>query len=216
MLRFGHVFAGQIRKVLCLGAHCDDIEIGAGGMLMTLIELNPAVEIHWHVFGGTTERNPETRKAAAAILGGASQTKLGFSQYRNSFFPAQIAAIKEDVEGLKRDLTPDLVVTHCRDDLHQDHRVIHELSWNAFRDHLLLEYEIPKYDGDLGRPNFYVPVSEAIARRKVDTLIQCFVSQRERRWFTADLFLALLRLRGMECNSPSGLAEAFYVRKISL
>lgn len=216
MLRFGQTFAGQIRTVLCLGAHCDDIEIGAAGLMMSLIEHNPGIEVRWHVFGGTGERAAETRNAAAVLLDGAARSEVEFSDFRNSYFPAQVAAIKDEVEKLKLSLRPDLVLTHCRDDLHQDHRIVNELTWNAFRDHLLLEYEIPKYDGDLGRPNFYVPLTEPVARRKVDTLMECFVSQRERHWFAPDLFMALMRLRGMECNSPSGLAEAFHVRKISL
>lgn len=216
MLRFGQTFAGQIRTVLCLGAHCDDIEIGAAGLMMSLIEHNPGIEVHWHVFGGTGERAAETRNAAAVLLDGAARSEVEISDFRNSYFPAQVAAIKDEVEKLKLSLRPDLVLTHCRDDLHQDHRVVNELTWNAFRDHLLLEYEIPKYDGDLGRPNFYVPLTEPVARRKVDTLMECFVSQRERHWFAPDLFMALMRVRGMECNSPSGLAEAFHVRKISL
>lgn len=216
MLRFGQTFAGQIRTVLCLGAHCDDIEIGAAGLMMSLIEHNPGIEVRWHVFGGTGERAAETRNAAAVLLDGAARSEVEFSDFRNSYFPAQVAAIKDEVEKLKLSLRPDLVLTHCRDDLHQDHRIVNELTWNAFRDHLLLEYEIPKYDGDLGRPNFYAPLTEPVARRKVDTLMECFVSQRERHWFAPDLFMALMRLRGMECNSPSGLAEAFHVRKISL
>lgn len=216
MLRFGQTFAGQIRTVLCLGAHCDDIEIGAAGLMMSLIEHNPGIEVRWHVFGGTGERAAETRNAAAVLLDGAARSEVEFSDFRNSYFPAQVAAIKDEVEKLKLSLRPDLVLTHCRDDLHQDHRIVNELTWNAFRDHLMLEYEIPKYDGDLGRPNFYVPLTEPVARRKVDTLMECFVSQRERHWFAPDLFMALMRLRGMECNSPSGLAEAFHVRKISL
>lgn len=216
MLRFGQTFAGQIRTVLCLGAHCDDIEIGAAGLMMSLIKHNPDIEVRWHVFGGAGERAAETRNAAAVLLDGAARSEVEFSDFRNSYFPAQVAAIKDEVEKLKLSLRPDLVLTHCRDDLHQDHRMVNELTWNAFRDHLLLEYEIPKYDGDLGRPNFYVPLTEPVARRKVDTLMECFVSQRERHWFSPDLFMALMRLRGMECNSSSGLAEAFHVRKISL
>jgi LmbE family N-acetylglucosaminyl deacetylase len=216
VLRFGQLFARQIRTVLCLGAHCDDIEIGAAGLLMSLIEHNPLIEVHWHVFGATEERAAETRRAAAVLLDGAARSKVEVSGFRNSYFPAQIAAIKDEVEKVKLELQPDFVLTHCRDDLHQDHRVVNELTWNAFRDDLLLEYEIPKYDGDLGRPNFYAPLTEQVAQRKVDTLMACFASQRGRHWFKPDLFMALMRLRGMECNAPSGLAEAFYVRKISL
>jgi LmbE family N-acetylglucosaminyl deacetylase len=216
MIRLGGVFARQVGTVLCLGAHCDDIEIGAAGLLMSLIESNPQIEVQWHVFGATDQRADETRNAATALLKGAARSKIAFSRYSNSFFPAQIAAIKEEVEAVKLSTRTDLVVTHCRDDLHQDHRVVNELTWNAFRDHLVLEYEIPKYDGDLGRPNFYVPLTESVAKRKIDTLMGCFPSQRERKWFAPDLFMALMRLRGMECNSPSGLAEAFHVRKISL
>jgi LmbE family N-acetylglucosaminyl deacetylase len=216
MLRLQSAFASGVSRVLCLGAHCDDIEIGSAGFLMALIDANPKIEVRWHVFGGTEERAAETRKAAAEVLRGAARVQVDCSSHRNSFFPAAYAELKEEMESVKRDARPDLVLTHGRDDLHQDHRVINELTWNAFRDHLVLEYEIPKYDGDFGRPNFYAPLEETFARRKLDMLMECFPSQRERRWFTRDLFQGVMRLRGMECNAPSGLAEAFCVRKLSL
>jgi len=216
MLRLKSAFASGVSRVLCLGAHCDDIEIGSAGLLMSLIDANPKIEVRWHVFGGTEARSAETRKAAAAVLRGAARSQVECSSHRNSFFPAAYAEIKEEIERVKRDVQPDLVLTHCREDLHQDHRVVNELTWNAFRDHLVLEYEIPKYDGDIGRPNLYVPLDETLANRKLDMLMDCFPSQRERRWFTRDLFQGVMRLRGMECNSPSGLAEAFFVRKLSL
>lgn len=216
MLRLKSGFASGVGRVLCLGAHCDDIEIGSAGLLMSLIDANPKIEVHWHVFGGTDERMAETRKAAADVLHGAASAHVEFAGHRNSFFPAEYAALKEEMERIKGYVQPDLVLTHRRDDLHQDHRVINELTWNAFRDHLVLEYEIPKYDGDFGQPNFYVPLDETLVRRKVDMLMECFPSQRPRRWFTRDLFQAVLRLRGMECNSASGFAEAFFVRKLSL
>src|SRR6185312_15698057 len=197
MLRLKSAFASGVSRVLCLGAHCDDIEIGSAGLLMSLIDANPKIEVRWHVFGGTEARSAETRKAAAAVLRGAARSQVECSSHRNSFFPAAYAEIKEEIERVKRDVQPDLVLTHCRD-------------------HLVLEYEIPKYDGDIGRPNLYVPLDETLANRKLDMLMDCFPSQRERRWFTRDLFQGVMRLRGMECNSPSGLAEAFFVRKLSL
>jgi LmbE family N-acetylglucosaminyl deacetylase len=216
MLRLKSALTSSVSRVLCLGAHCDDIEIGSAGLLMTLIEANPRIEMHWHVFGGTDERMEETRHAAQEVLRGAARVRIDCSRHRNSFFPAAYAELKEDMERIKHEAQPDLVLVHCRDDLHQDHRAVNELAWNAFRDHLLLEYEIPKYDGDLGRPNFYVPLEETMVRRKLDTLMEWFPSQRQRRWFTRDLFQGLMRLRGMECNAPSGHAEAFHVRKLSL
>lgn len=201
------------RTVLCLGAHCDDIEIGAGGTILKLIRDYPELHFHWVVLSSDARRAAEAREAAAQFLLGVSSTVV-VKQFRNSFFPYIGAEIKEYFEQIKRDVNPDLVLTHYRHDLHQDHRVVCDLTWNSFRDHLILEYEIPKYDGDLGNPNCYVGLDEAICRRKVEILMRSFVSQKDKQWFTEDTFMALLRLRGIEANAPGRYAEAFYGRKI--
>jgi LmbE family N-acetylglucosaminyl deacetylase len=196
-------------RVLAIGSHADDIEIGCGGTLLRLVREVPELELHWVVLSAAGERADEARASAAAF--GAEVDVQGF---RDAFFRYG-PEVKEHFESLKR-LEPDVIFTHHDADRHQDHRLVAELTWNTFRDHLILEYEIPKYDGDLGTPNVFFAVEEEIARRKVELLLESFPSQAGKRWFTEDLFLALMRLRGMECNAPSGLAEAFYARKLSL
>jgi LmbE family N-acetylglucosaminyl deacetylase len=202
--------------VLAIGAHADDIEIGCGGTLLRLAAAYPAPEVYWVVLSATGERAAEARASADAFLEGAGRRTVVLREFRDGFLPYQGGAVKEFFEGLKREIAPDLILTHDRGDLHQDHRLLGELTWNTFRDHLILEYEIPKYDGGLGTPNVFVPLDAATCRRKVDALLRHFPSQRSKRWFTADLFLALLRLRGMEANAPDGYAEAFYARKLLL
>lgn len=202
-------------SILCLGAHCDDIEIGCAGAVMTILAVRPAA-VHWVVFSGDAVRRAEAVASATAILAGAAARRIEVHDFRESFFPGQAVDIKETFERLKAECAPDVVFTHCKDDHHQDHRVIAELTWNTFRNHLVLEYEIPKYEGDLGNPNVFVPVSRAVAERKVDGLLSCFPSQRRRSWFTAETFMALLRLRGVNANAPSGLAEGFHCRKLVL
>ena len=199
--------------VLCLGAHGDDIEIGCGGTLLSLRE-RPEVEFVWVVFTSDERRAAEVAASAASFLG--DRVHLEVLGHRDGFLPHQGAAVKEDFERLKGEIQPDLVFTHCREDLHQDHRLINELTWNTFRDHLVLEYEIPKWDGDLGRPQAFVSLGEDTAREKTRRLIEAYGSQRSKRWFTEELFLSLMRIRGMECNAPSGYAEAFHVRKLGL
>jgi LmbE family N-acetylglucosaminyl deacetylase len=202
--------------VLCLGAHSDDIEIGCGGTILTLLERHAQVSVRWVVFSATAERAREARECAAAFLARAGERQVVVKGYRDGFFPFQGAQIKDDFEALKREFSPDLVLTHYRDDRHQDHRLISDLTWNTFRDHLVLEYEIPKYDGDLGQPNLFIPLTESICTRKVQTLLENFRSQRAKQWFDEATFLAILRLRGMEANSPTRYAEAFYCRKAVL
>lgn len=204
----------QPRTVLCIGAHCDDIEIGCGGALQTLIERNPNLTVHWVIFGATEEREPESTAAAQRMLKGAKAAHVEQYGFRNSYMPYEGAGVKDAFDKLRPRIEPDLVFTHYRDDLHQDHRLLAELTLNTFRNHAILEYEIPKYDGDLGRPNLYVPISRAIAAAKVRCLMECFATQTSRPWFTEETFMALLRLRGIECASPSGLAEAFHARKL--
>jgi len=203
-------------QVLCLGAHCDDIEIGCGGTLLTLARDHHNVSIHWEVFSSTPEREHEARRSAAAFVSDICSTTLSIHQFRDGFLPYAAAELKECFERLKCEVRPDVIFTHYRDDLHQDHRVVSELTWNTFRNHLILEYEIPKYDGDLGRPNLFVPIEDAIRRQKIAMLLECYASQRARPWFSPEVFSALLRLRGMEANASSTYAEAFYCRKLCL
>jgi LmbE family N-acetylglucosaminyl deacetylase len=202
------------RRILVLGAHSDDIEIGCGGTILQLASGAPEVEVCWVVLSGSSERAAEARASADDFLEAVAHRTVHISDFRDGFFPYQGSEIKEFLENLKQGFSPDLVLTHQRADLHQDHRLVADLTWNTFRDHLILEYEIPKYDGDLGAPNVFVRLTKEIARRKVDLLLRGFPSQRTRRWFTEDVFLALLRLRGMESNAPDGYAEGFYGRKV--
>jgi LmbE family N-acetylglucosaminyl deacetylase len=197
-------------RVLAIGSHADDIEIGCGGTLLRLARELEALELHWVVLSADGERADEARASAEAF--GAEKEVLGF---RDAFFRYG-GEVKQFFEELKGRFDPDLVLTHHDADRHQDHRLVAELTWNTFRDHLILEYEIPKYDGDLGSPNVFFHLSQDIARRKVELLLDAFPSQREKRWFTEDLFLGLMRVRGMESNSPSGYAEGFYARKLSI
>lgn len=201
--------------VLCLGAHCDDIEIGCGATLLEWTRSRP-LRITWAVLSSGGERGEETRRAARRLLAGAASAEVEVFDHRDGFLPYHGAAVKDEFEALKSRLRPDLVLTHYRHDLHQDHRLVSELTYNTFRRHLVLEYEIPKIDGDLGNPNLYVEVSRESAAEKIDTLLQCYATQRPKDWFDEELFLALLRLRGMEAQSASGLAEAFHLRRARL
>ena len=210
----GH--AEDLRLVLCLGAHCDDIEIGCGGTLLRLTEEHPGLSVHWIVFSSTPLRAEEARLGAGRFLSGAGEKRVTIYEFADGFFPYHGAPIKECFESLKRDVSPDLVFTHYREDLHQDHRVVSELTWNTFRDHLILEYEIPKYDGDFGSPGLFTVLPESVCERKIDIILSCYRSQSAKRWFARDLFMSTLRLRGLEANSPTGLAEGFYCRKTVL
>lgn len=202
-------------QVLCLGAHCDDIEIGCGGtMLKLLAEYD--LKVTWVVFSSTPERAREATTSAKRFLKGARQSRVAIHHFRDGFLPASWSEAKELFERLKTQAAPDLIFTHHRHDLHQDHRLINELTWNTFRNHLVLEYEIPKYDGDLGQPNLFVPLTEAVCRRKIKHTIDSFKSQRAKPWFTEDTLRALLRLRGVESASPTNYAEAFHCRKLLL
>ena len=199
-------------RLLAIGAHPDDIEIGCCGTILKLLEEDALSAIGWVVLSGKGERADEAKASAEAVLSGVEEKQLMLCDYRDGFFPYDGGDIKEFFESLK-EFSPDIVLTHQRADLHQDHRVACELTWNTFRDHLILEYEVPKYDGDMGSPNLFVPLGEDLRRRKIDHLMTHFASQRPKRWFKDDLFSGLLRLRGMECNSPTSFAEAFYCRK---
>lgn len=206
--------AGRPLRLLCLGAHSDDIEIGCGGTVLTLLRRHERVAVRWVVFAAHDVRAREAQMSATAFLEGASERAIDIRQYRDGYFPFVGAQIKDDFEAIKLDYTPDLVLTHSRDDRHQDHRLIAELTWNTFRNHMILEYEIPKYDGDLGQPNFFVPLEPAECSEKMRIILDCFPSQRSRHWFDEETFRALMRLRGMEANAPSKYAEAFYCRKM--
>lgn len=203
-------------SILAIGCHPDDIEIGCGGTILHLIDSLPSVEICWVVLSARGERADEVRHSADAFLENAERRRVIVRDFRDGFFPYNGGQIKDFFEDLKLKISPDLIFTHFRNDLHQDHRVASELTWNTFRNHLILEYEVPKYDGDFGSPNVFFHLSESISNRKVENLLAFFQTQRERRWFTEDLFRSVLRLRGMESNSPSRNAEAFYGRKVVL
>ena len=203
-------------RLLCLGAHSDDIEIGCGGTILRIAAEIPGLVVRWIVFSGDERRGTEARNSAAAVLEHVTEKQIEVLGFRDGYFPTQHADIKDHFEALKRDFDPSLILTHRLNDAHQDHRLLAELTFNTFRDHLVLEYEIPKYDGDLGNPNFFVPLTRAQLQQKIDTISRHFVSQRGRNWFVDETFVAMARLRGIGCNAPEGVAEAFYVRKIVL
>jgi LmbE family N-acetylglucosaminyl deacetylase len=202
------------RTILCLGAHADDIEIGCGGTLLRLLAESPTIEVCWVVFGAAGERAREAEFSAGLFLAKAAARRVIVRSFRDSFFPYEGPAIKEALHEIARDVQPDLVFTHRLEDRHQDHRLLAELTWNALRNHVILEYEIPKYEGDLGHPNLYVPLDEATCRAKIETTHRTFATQHSKPWFTPDSLWGLLRLRGLECNSPSRYAEAFTCRKL--
>ena len=205
--------SGAALKVLCLGAHSDDIEIGSGGTILQLLKTHQKVEFTWVVFSAEGTRRKEAKESASAFLAGAAKKTVITKEFRDGFFPFIGSQIKEFFESLKVEANPDLILSHYRSDWHQDHRLVSELTWNTFRDHLIWEYEIPKYDGDLATPNVYVHLDSAVCRTKARYLRRYFRSQMENPWFTETTFLALARLRGIESNSPGGYAEAFHCRK---
>ncbi|MGL3107801.1 PIG-L deacetylase family protein [Bradyrhizobium sp. BR 1432] len=207
---------GDRLSVLCLGAHSDDIEIGAGATLLSWLDQGIRLDVHWCVLSGAGEREQEARASANDFLREAASSNIEVMAFRDGFFPEQGEKIKVWFEELKDRVDPDVVLTHRGDDAHQDHRQLARLAWNTFRDHLILEYEIPKWDGDMARPNFYMPVSASAMQRKVDLLVRHFGSQRSKQWFDAETFLGLARLRGMECRAQERYAEAFFARKVSL
>jgi LmbE family N-acetylglucosaminyl deacetylase len=201
-------------EVVCFGAHSDDIEIGCGGTILRFREEYPCCRLHWVVFSAIGEREGEALKAAGIFGGSNLAGPPMLKDFRDGFLPYTAAEVKQNFEEVKRMISPDLIFTPSRNDAHQDHRFIGELAWNTFRDHLILEYEIPKYDGDMGRPSLFVPLAPKQYFNKVNSLMEAFPSQHAKRWFQPETFLSLMRLRGMECNAPSGYAEAFYCRKM--
>ena len=204
-------------RVLAIGCHSDDIEIGAGGTVLSLIAARPEIELTWVVLCGAGARGEEARASAVDFCAGLSRpATIATGEFRDGFLPYDGAGVKTFFEEQLKPVQPDVVITQQRNDLHQDHRLCAELTWNTFRDHLVLEYEVPKFDGDLGAPGVFVPLAPEVLERKVDLLMHHFASQRAKGWFSPDLFRALPRIRGMECQSPTGFAEAFYARKVPL
>jgi LmbE family N-acetylglucosaminyl deacetylase len=203
-------------QILCLGCHSDDIEIGCGGTVLRLAGQYPDCDFHWVVFSAPGARNAEAQRAAELFVDPARLKGPFLNGFPDGFMPFVGSEVKSAFEELKQKVSPDVIFTHNRRDAHQDHRLIAELTWNTFRDHLILEYEIPKYDGDLGQPSVFVPLEMDICKKKVDYIMDAFPSQHPKRWFQPDTFLSLMRLRGMECNAASGYAEAFYCRKMAI
>ena len=206
----------QALKVLCLGAHSDDIEIGCGGSLLKLSEQYREMDVYWVVFAAKTKRRKEAEKSARLFLAKAGRREIIIKNFKESFFPYLGGEIKAFFEALKKKISPDIIFTHYRNDLHQDHRLISELTWNTYRDHLILEYEVIKYDGDFGNPNVFVHLDDEICRKKIDILMDCFKTQANRDWFTSDAFFSILRVRGIESKAPERRAEGFYCRKLVL
>jgi LmbE family N-acetylglucosaminyl deacetylase len=204
---------GERLRVLCLGAHSDDIEIGAGGTILGWIASGIELEVSWIVLSASGSRVAEAKSSAAAFLAGAARAEIELGSFRDSFFPYQGSELKAWFQDFARRADPDIILTHRRDDAHQDHREVSQLTWNAFRNHVILEYEIPKWDGDLGQPNIYMPLESSLMERKVALLLEHFGTQRSKDWFDAETFRGLARLRGMECRAPGGYAEAFTIRK---
>ena len=203
-------------RALFFGAHPDDIELGCGATILTLARRCPDLRVRWVVLSGTPQRAAEARTSAQAFLAGVADHEVIVHDFTDRFFPAEYREVKQAVVASGRDFQPDVIFTHHRSDLHQDHRLLAELTLNVFRDHLILEYEIPKYDGDLGQPNVYVDVDDEVVDAKTGLLMKHFGSQRERNWFDEETFRAILRLRGIECHADRGYAEAFYGRKLRL
>ena len=201
-------------NILCLGAHCDDIDIGCGGTVLRLLEQAPETVVQWVVFSSTETRAAEFLGSARHFLGEENARRTCVHQFRDGYLPHVWNQVKDRFEELKKETAPDVVFTHYRNDLHQDHRIVSELTWNTFRNHLILEYEIPKYDGDFSSPIFFSHLAEATCRKKIDLILESYPTQRNKDWFSKDMFMGLLRLRGMESNSPTRFAEGFYVRKM--
>lgn len=203
-------------RLLCIGAHSDDLEIGCGGTILSWLKTGRAVDIAWVVVSASEERALEARRSAKTLLRGATRVQVFFGGFQDGYLPAKYSQAKTFFEDLKCKVKPDVIFTHCLHERHQDHKLVGELTWNTWRDHLIYEYEIPKYEGDLPQPNAYVPLSAQLARRKIAHLVRHFGSQRNKEWFRAEVFEAQMLVRGIECRAPSGFAEAFHARKVLL
>lgn len=206
---------GSKLNALCIGAHSDDIEIGCGGTILRLAKQFPGSEFHWVTFSAKGARAVEAQRSAKLYAQSIDLRRSSLLEFDDGFLPFSGAQVKSAFEELKS-VSPTVIFTHNRKDAHQDHRLLAELAWNTFRNHLILEYEIPKYDGDIGRPNFFVPLDAETSELKIRYLMEAFDSQRSKHWFAEETFRGLMRLRGMECNAPSGHAEAFYCRKMAI
>lgn len=214
-IRFPFSHAGA-PTVLCLGAHADDIEIGCGGTILRLLKAFPNSRLTWVVLSANGLREGEARRGATLFGGSNIYDGPLLQAFQDGYLPFHGAEAKTIFEKIKWSVSPDIIFTHYRRDAHQDHRLVSELTWNTFRDHLILEYEIPKYDGDLGRPTVFLPLERELCQAKVQFIFDAFQSQQNRRWFHRETFFSLMRLRGMECNAPSSYAEAFYCSKLVL
>lgn len=206
----------QALRILCLGAHCDDIEIGCGGTVLQLLRQFQNSQVMWVVFSSNQQRADEARVSAERFLARAAQKQVVIKKFRDGYLPQAWSDIKDDFEQLKGEFRPDIILTHHRGDFHQDHRLVAELTWNTFRDHMILEYEIPKYEGDLGRPNLYVALDPEVCDEKIDIIMNTYFSQHVRPWFERETFRSLMRIRGLESNAPSRYAEAFHGCKLRL
>ncbi len=216
MLKLDLGINGRALKLLCLGAHSDDLEIGCGGTLLEWLRAYPSVEVTWVVMSAAGQRAEEARRSANALLKAARRAKVVLHELPDGHFPAHFGEAKKAFEALKAAENPDVIFSHRLEDRHQDHRLVAELTWQTWRSHLILEYEVPKYEGDLGQPNLFVPVSARTGKRKVEHLMRHFASQRSRSWFAPPTFFGLMHLRGVECRAPSGFAEAHHLRKALL
>jgi LmbE family N-acetylglucosaminyl deacetylase len=214
MLKF-NLFSNNLKpKILVLGAHSDDIEIGCGGTVLRIVEEYPQAQFHWVVFSAEGQRAEEAHKSAELLLNKVDSKVIDVQAFRDSYFPFVGGEVKDYFVKLKKEFDPDIILTHCTNDAHQDHRLIGQLTWNAYRNNLILEYEIPKYDGDLGTPTFYVHLNENIVKEKIANICAVFNSQSNKEWFGEESFRAIMRIRGLESNSASKYAEAFYCRKV--
>jgi LmbE family N-acetylglucosaminyl deacetylase len=216
MIRLGLDLPSAQLRLLCLGAHSDDLEIGCGGTILEWLAAHGHVEVTWVVLSASGEREKEARASATELLGKTKRANVVLRDLRDGYFPAEFEKAKRIFEELKTSEQPDVILTHRLEDRHQDHRLVAELTWQTFRDHLILEYEIPKYEGDAGQPNLYVALSKHSGEGKLDHLLRQFGSQRAKGWFRRETFLGLMQLRGIECRSPSGMAEGFHLRKARL
>lgn len=211
-LKFHHKAEGL--NILCIGAHCDDIEIGCGGTLLKLFQNYPINFVKWVVFASNAHRAKEAQASAKTWLDSVATKSISIKSYRDAFLNFSALDIKEDFETLKKEIDPDLIFTHFRHDRHQDHRLLSDLTWNTFRNHIIYEYEIPKYDGDLAQPNVFVQLEQEYVEKKIDILLESFKSQAGKHWFDRETFLSLMRIRGLESAAINRYAEAFHARKI--
>lgn len=204
-------------RVLCIGAHSDDIEIGCGGTLLEWMDMRCTLHVTWVVLSAVGARAVEARRSATNLLARAKRVNIVIHGLDDGRFPAYYSEVKNALESVRSHWPdPDVILTHRLEDRHQDHRTVAEVAWQTWRDHLVFEFEIPKYEGDLGQPNVYVPISARNGRRKVEHLMRHFGTQRSKSWFSPETFEGLMHLRAIECRSTSGFAEAFHLRKATL